>query len=227
MPVQYGTELKVQLGDGAAKLTSPTGWSSKGRPGEVGLASWSGMDPLTQEIPILLDRFAERQHVESELTHLRGIAGIGRGDFDGLAPTAVRITGPIHFREKLWVITDIEETEVLRLPWTLGGNVTRYQATLKLMEYISPDQIRLRRRKQKRKRFPVFYVVRKGDTLARIAQKVYDDKSKWNLIGDAQSPKIRDPRKKLKPGRKLRIPGINAGFGAVSTKAMGAKGSFE
>jgi nucleoid-associated protein YgaU len=125
------------------------------------------------------------------------------------------------------VITDVEEGEVLRLPRSLGGNISRYQATLKVMEFINPDQIRLKRRKRARKRFPVFYVVRKGDTLLKIAHKVYGDKSKWKKIGEAQTPKIRDPRKQLKPGRKLRIPGMTAGLGNMPTGALGAKGSFE
>lgn len=208
LPAQYGTELRVKMGDGPAKLIGPVGWTAKHRQGQVGLASWNGMEPVQQEVPILIDRFGERRGVEFEVDHLRQIAGVGRKNFDGWAPTAVRVRGPIHFPGKRWVITEIDETEVIRLPRNLGGNITRYQATLKLMEYIHPDQIRLRRRRTGR-RVPFFYTVRQGDTLARIAQRVYRDRSKWRRIGNAQSPKIRDPRKRLRAGRKLRIPDLD------------------
>lgn len=50
---------------------------------------------------------------------------------------------------------------------------------------------------------PKTYVVRQGDTLAAIAQRVYGDPDDWHRIADANG--IRDPRR-LKIGRKLRIP---------------------
>lgn len=208
LPVQYGVGLRVLMGDGPAKLTGPVGWSSRARQGQVGLATWDGMAPIQQEIPIMLDRFTEQRSVEFQLNALRIMAGVGRRAFNGEAPTAVKFRGPIHFPEKRWVILEIEETDVLRLPQSRGGNITRYQATLKVMEYINPDQIRLKRKRQP-KRVPFFYVVRKGDTLARIAQRLYGDRSKWKRIGNAQSPKIRDPRKVLRAGRRLRIPGLD------------------
>lgn len=47
------------------------------------------------------------------------------------------------------------------------------------------------------------YVVKKGDTLWKIADKFYGDGNKWKKIADAN--KIKDPRK-LGVGKKLRIP---------------------
>lgn len=230
IPVQYGTEQKVQIGDGPAKIVSSgTGWVVKSRPGNVGLVDWEGMSPVAQEVPILIDGFAADRSVEFEVNALRSLAGIGRRDFDGLAPTAVRIRGPINFPGKTWVITDIEEGDVLRLPRSNNrpGQITRFPATLKLLEFIRPDQIRLRRRRQPPRRAPRTYTVVQGDTLARIAQKVYGTQGMWKEIGRIQKPKIMSPRKKLKPGLKLKMPNL-AGTGSFEgIKGLGAKGSFE
>lgn len=53
------------------------------------------------------------------------------------------------------------------------------------------------------KKWPKFYVFKKGDTLHAIARKFYGDPPLWKHIADAN--KIRDP-KKIKVGTKLRIP---------------------
>ena len=49
------------------------------------------------------------------------------------------------------------------------------------------------------------YVVKKGDTLAKIAKKMYGDENKWKKIADANKSKVSDP-KRLKVGTKLVIP---------------------
>lgn len=218
-PVQYGTSVNVELGDGPALLTGTAGWSSKQRTGQSAISAWQGRDLLTQDVPILLDGFAEDRSVEFYVDALRIMAGIGRRDFNGDAPTAVKIHGPINYPRKWWVINEIEQTEVRRLPRNRGGNITYYAATLKLIEYVGADQIRLHRRKRQSKPQPVFYTVVKGDTLARIAQKLYGDRTKWKALGKAQQPPIRDPRKELKPGRKLRIPGMSVGLGPAKISA--------
>lgn len=48
-----------------------------------------------------------------------------------------------------------------------------------------------------------FYVVKKGDTLMKIARKMYGNPKKWRKI--AKANKITNPRR-LKVGRKLKIP---------------------
>lgn len=47
------------------------------------------------------------------------------------------------------------------------------------------------------------HVWRKGDTPAKVARRYYDNPNLWHLIADANN--IRKPRR-LKPGRRLRIP---------------------
>ena len=50
-----------------------------------------------------------------------------------------------------------------------------------------------------------FYVIQKGDTLWKIAEKAYGDGSKYNSIVEVNREVIRDPNK-IFPGQKIRIP---------------------
>jgi nucleoid-associated protein YgaU len=51
----------------------------------------------------------------------------------------------------------------------------------------------------------VFYEVKSGDTLSKIAKAHYGDASKYNAIFEANTPMLKDPDK-IYPGQKLRIP---------------------
>lgn len=50
-----------------------------------------------------------------------------------------------------------------------------------------------------------FYVVKRGDTLSKIAKKYYGDATKYNKIFKANRPLLQDPNK-IYPGQSLRIP---------------------
>ncbi|MBU2570360.1 MAG: peptidoglycan-binding protein LysM [Gammaproteobacteria bacterium] len=50
-----------------------------------------------------------------------------------------------------------------------------------------------------------FYTIEKGDTLWKIAEKAYDNGSKYQKIFEANREVIKDPDK-IYPGQKIRIP---------------------
>ena len=50
-----------------------------------------------------------------------------------------------------------------------------------------------------------YYVVRKGDTLSKIAEEFYGDKMLYPKIFEANRDLLNDPDK-IKPGQRLRIP---------------------
>ncbi len=52
---------------------------------------------------------------------------------------------------------------------------------------------------------PETYTVRSGDTLSRIAQRVYNDGSRWKVIYDANRDILKNPQD-LQVGQTLRIP---------------------
>ena len=49
------------------------------------------------------------------------------------------------------------------------------------------------------------YVVKKGDTLSKIAEDFYGDQTMYPKIFEANRDIIKDPNK-IRPGQKLRIP---------------------
>ena len=49
------------------------------------------------------------------------------------------------------------------------------------------------------------YVVKKGDSLSRIAEEFYGDKMMYPKIFEANRDQLTDPDE-IKPGQKLRIP---------------------
>lgn len=55
----------------------------------------------------------------------------------------------------------------------------------------------------------VFYEVKSGDSLSKIAKAHYGDASKYPVIFEANKPMLKDPDL-IYPGQKLRIPGAGA-----------------
>ncbi|MEO1101472.1 MAG: peptidoglycan-binding protein LysM [Pseudomonadota bacterium] len=55
----------------------------------------------------------------------------------------------------------------------------------------------------------VFYEVKSGDTLSKIAKAHYGNASKYPVIFEANKPMLKDPDL-IYPGQKLRIPGAGA-----------------
>ncbi|WP_375203918.1 peptidoglycan-binding protein LysM [Hyphococcus sp.] len=54
----------------------------------------------------------------------------------------------------------------------------------------------------------IFYTVKSGDTLSKIAKEHYGDAMKYPVIFEANTPMLSDPDK-IYPGQTLRIPSIN------------------
>ena len=52
---------------------------------------------------------------------------------------------------------------------------------------------------------PRTYEVRSGDSLSKIAKRVYGDAGKWRQIFNANTDTLKDPDK-IYPGQNLRIP---------------------
>ena len=82
------------------------------------------------------------------------------------------------------------------------GVPLRARVNLTLKEY-RPVEVQVRDRPTASPDFDKIHVVRRGDTLSRIAAAVYRDPALWRTIADANE--IRDPRT-LKPGDTLTVP---------------------
>jgi nucleoid-associated protein YgaU len=56
----------------------------------------------------------------------------------------------------------------------------------------------------------VFYTVKSGDTLSKIAKEQYGNANKYNIIFEANRPMLENPDK-IYPGQVLRIPALTEG----------------
>jgi len=52
-----------------------------------------------------------------------------------------------------------------------------------------------------------FYTVKRGDSLSKIAKRVYGDPMKYKIIFEANKPMLKDPSL-IYPGQSLRIPSV-------------------
>lgn len=201
-------DLKVLMGDGPATLTGGIGgWQQMQRPDAKSLTEWSGQDTVTQSVPVLINGFRQGQSVQGQAND---IIALGRNTEKDEVPPVFRIFGAIWLQHLPWVLEEIDwGDEVIR---DVETNLLRQELTLHIAEFEDPDQIRL-----KRIRHPYGtgkgggtnypgkkYIVHKGDTLIKIASKVYGDRTRWKVL--AQKNDIRDPNKELTPGRVINLP---------------------
>lgn len=201
-------DLKLQMGEGPATLTTPGGWVEVPRPGRLALTDWPGGTPIRQAVPLLLDRFAAGRSVERQKARLLRLTRAGEEE----VPPVFRLFGPVHYSGKHWVCESIEWGDnVIRKP---TGLLVRQSLILNCMEYVRPDVIRERRRRRPPKTTQIGtgtpgapganrYTVKQGDTLVKIAKALYGDWKLWREIGRKND--ISDPNKKLAGGRVLKL----------------------
>lgn len=187
----------------APRGTQLGGWNSPvtitPRPGRKPLALTDGPGLDTMSITFPLAKADHQQQVEDYIRDLRAVSASGqRVTFVNLSP---RERGP-------WRITDVSVTGELRQQGT--NLLTRATVTLSLTEASDanpkvgpvsgghggngPDKR------------PKTYVIRKGDTLRKIANRFYGDPSVWRKLAKVNG--IKHPNNP-KVGRKIKLPRID------------------
>lgn len=201
--------LYFEIDDGEATLTQGFGgWETVSRPQRVALTRWTGNDPIGQDVPILLDGYAGGVDVEPKLQELLKRSRVRPGA--GLPPAVWRLRGPIFYPEKKWIVSGIQFGEILRTP--RGENsaaLTRQRATISFLEYIDPDQIRIKKIKRRLKpKGKKNSILADGKSIRQIAVEYYGTGEivVARALGKAQDPPIRDVKKELGKKRKIRLP---------------------
>jgi hypothetical protein len=211
-------EFQARIGDTIANPTDGYGgWQVTSRPRARGLTEWNGANPMTIDIPILFDGWPDDSQ-EDAIKQLEMMAGWGGEggeppllafNSNGVIPHD-QFNGPTHD----WVISQLQWGDADRDRW---GARVRQAVTVTVMEYVEDDVLsdesaaqrhkatknahRHKGRKPSTKHEP--YVVKKGDTLPKIAKRRLGSSKRWREI--AQLNKIRDP-KAIKVGQHLKMP---------------------
>lgn len=207
-------DIEVPVGNSGAQLVGGLGgYQEIEQQDDVSLTDWSGQEALKQDISILLDGWAKGDSVERELNT---ILKLGRDPNGERVPPVFKVFGPVYYEGKSWVLPDggIDLTggEIEPIRRSGNGDLLRQEVILHLVEFIPPEQLRLRSKKKHKQRMGLgqnvavggTYTTKEGDTLRDIATKLYRDWKMWKAIGDKNG--IADPHRKLAAGKVLRLP---------------------
>jgi len=212
-------DITIAMGDGPAVITGGLGgWTSVPRQDDVASTDWEGQEPLTQDVPLLLDGYfpikapARRTEAESVEREWNTIKKLGRDPVgDENVPPVFRAYGAVEYPGKAWVLGDngiqVNGPSVIKRD---DGELLRIEFTLSLLEYIRPDTIKRRRKKKGGKKFAlgkaqaVSYRTSQGDTLASIAAHILGDWRRWREIAK-KNPAYNDPNRPLPAGRDLSL----------------------
>jgi hypothetical protein len=215
-----GPSVSALMGDGFAIPSASGGWEVVQRPKRKGFINWAGKDPISMDLPIVLDGFKDNKSVEHSIATFEHFLRDQVGVRD--EPPVIQVTGmPIPHQGKLWVVNGLGfGTEEIRR--RSDGHRVRCALTVSLLEHITPDlfgtkkshakQAQDRQKQNKTKSGGEHwttsssghtYVVKKGDTLRKIAKKELGDGDKWHII--KQLNNLRDPDA-IKVGQRLKMP---------------------
>jgi hypothetical protein len=207
----YG-ELRIDAPDFTMRLRQhdamPTpsfggGWGVAARPKEKGIPDWTGGDPRREVVSAILDEYAQgAAGVERRIMRLETLTEI---EEDGWHPPVIQVRGGIHLAGKKVVLENLELVEP-HIRKRRDDRRSRQGIVLHLLEYQTPDQIRVKKKPKRPKRYKT-----KGRVSVRRVAAIL----KPNAGGKEQAAyarriarlnKIRDVRRKLKPGTVLKLP---------------------
>lgn len=184
------TDEKVQI-DGLGSE-----WAQIPRPGTNALARRAGRKRMTMKLTAMLTHGMGGKSVNEQMLTLDAICASSSSCGVSYAEAATH----------RWLLTEVTVESVDRQPMT--NRINHANATLTFLVavdeflYVSPSRTKTppsdKGKANKRKSV----VVRKGDTLAKIASRVYGNASRWPEI--AKLNKIRNP-KSIKVGQKLKV----------------------
>lgn len=204
------------FGDGPAIVTEGyAGWQVVSRPREVGITVWQGRNPMAIEIPFMLDflslwnrKYSDDAGVKCEdrVTNLEKLCGIGGHaqpaicyvDGGGMIPHDYTT-----YQGHRWVIEQVSWDKQLEVRSKYSGRRLRCGGVITIRQYMTASEILQRIGPKDRAAKPRYHVIKRKETLEKIALQFYGDANKWKKIADANH--MRDPRS-LTIGKRIRIP---------------------
>lgn len=192
--------VRFDLGDGAPTITGGpgSGWQLVDVVQGRAVTDWQGSEPLQLDVPVLLDGYADGESRERDF---RRLIRLGYSHDGQKRPPIFHVSGPIPGAPGRFILngTPSPDDQIRR---ERDGALMRWIGTIPLMAYSSGGRLRPERERQN----PNVYVTKKGQTLRDVAKAVYHGHvSEWaRLIGKENG--IRDVRRKLPAGKRLRLP---------------------
>lgn len=190
-------DIRVPLGDGPPTVTQGGAvYDEAARPERTALTDYVGNSLIMIDVPVLLDGWPHR----NVWPEVRRLARMSRGR-NGNRPPVFRALGPIPHTGLRCVMAPPEYGNALR---DARGRLVRQHMTLKLVQFVDPDIIRVRP-------LPTSLRLPKRMNLIEVAARYLGNPKLAKRI--ARINGIRDIRKKLPKGRPIRLP-ARAGLGS-------------
>lgn len=179
------------------------GWEVTGRPRQVGITTWKGVDPFVLEFGMILngERIGRLHGFASVEPDIRDLVTAARGD-GSHQPNLISIDGIKSLPVDRWVIEALDFGDAIRRPSDFHR--IRQKISFTMREYVPPtfeptDKKALNKPLGK----TVTTKVKKGDTAHIIAKR---RGCKWTDLRQLNPGVIHTANRKLTVGIKIRVP---------------------
>lgn len=215
--------IMVPMGSQGWRVNSESSWDSITRPFGRTAVAWRGLPAVTASVDVILDRHSTEESVQPAWDILRGLMNHGPTPVTeaNRAPVPVMVDrgspgseitggpGAKGNKNNRWVITSIEVDDEATIR-SDAGNLIRVEASITLLRYTAPQALQdskttIRKVTRAGSARPKPYKAKRGDTLLSIARRELNDASRWREL-QRLNPKIRDPRKAIQAGAKIKLP---------------------
>jgi hypothetical protein len=186
------------------------GWEITGRPRQIGMTTWEGVDPVELQFQMLWDgiirtgkRRRPRENDLSAEPDLRDLMHVVRAWGDATEPGIIHIDGiPSLLKLDEWVIQNIEFGDAIRRPEDMHR--TRVMLDWTVLEY-RPPTYEQRRKKGlgKARRKTMMINVKDNDTPHKIAKRRH---CKWTELRTLNQGIVKTANQSLPNGIKIRVP---------------------
>jgi hypothetical protein len=193
--------LVTLLGEEAPQLSGGFGgWNVIGRPRDVGMTVWDGVEPYQLTLPLMLDAFADNRSQEGIIRRLTAVA---RGDRES-PPGVLTVEGlpSLSPPSRQWVIEGLDFGDPIRRVSDMHR--TRQPLTLTLREYVGPEYLRRRKTTSRTSSKSIIVIAGQGDTAAKIAKR--RRLKSWTVLRKLNRGIILKANQKLKPGTPILVP---------------------
>ena|SRR5215831_2753122 len=191
-----GPQVMVMRGESPPQITGGGAkWNTIERPRRTSMVQWTGNDPYTMDVSIMIDGWADNRSVENDVARINQMF---HSPADLSPPRPIAIDGAVPVKGARWIITGIDWGDrTIWVPDQKGkGYRQRQDAVLHLLQFIPETVLNKLQPTTGLK----IHTVKAKETVRTIARKhgvTTHDIKKANNIRDV---------KVVKPGQKIKVP---------------------